>query len=297
MNEDKRKITVWKNGKQVKLSMHQPSSNDYASGKKEQAATLSDLDEEPIPPYTRITINEEPEPNPFLKMLIKFKPAIVAVVSALLIGSFLGVMLLKMFVTIDDNGNASGEINEVTAINNDEKQTNATLTTSIEPLQAFVIQAGVFSTEENAKKWQATYQDIGFPTVIWEKDRQYYLLLAAAPTKNKATELKNQAALSKMDVYVKEWETDKKELALTKEESKWLESFINKWEKSMEQQTFDNDSWASLQKTVPKGSKKFQDLSALMKQYINTENQVDPLEIGTQLLKLWHTLFVSLEAK
>ena len=42
MKKDKRKITVWKNGQQVKLSLHQSLSKEKAAAEKEKAATLMD---------------------------------------------------------------------------------------------------------------------------------------------------------------------------------------------------------------------------------------------------------------
>ncbi|NBJ68667.1 MULTISPECIES: SPOR domain-containing protein [Clostridia] len=296
MKKDKRKITVWKNGQQVKLSLHQSLNKEELTAKKEKAATLMDTEEEKVPPYdNRFTKSEDSILHVFTKKIKRIKPLIIAIASAFIIGSLLGITLLKMFVTIDEDRQANGDDNN-TAIadvsNEDKKGAVEDAEANSEMLHAFVLQGGVFSEKANAQTWQAKFKDAGLPSLLWKKDNQYFLLISAAASENDAEQLKAEVAASGLEIYVKEWKVNLNKDALSKNEATWLQKFVDTWHKAVErQEVAEQQQWKTIIETAPDRFKELtQSINKLM---IEAENE-NTLAVGSNLLSLWQELTVAL---
>lgn len=157
----------------------------------------------------------------------KVKPVLISIASAVVIGSLLGVIMLNMFKSIDDD-NVSVSGNAVSEVKNDsDKDTGASV--KLGELTAYVLQAGAFAEEANAIEWGKTYEQAGFQTETWQKDDQYFLLVDIAATKESAMELAAELEQQGFDIYIKEWTTSSSESSFAKEESDWLASFEKHW--------------------------------------------------------------------
>ncbi|API90675.1 hypothetical protein J32TS6_00450 [Virgibacillus pantothenticus] len=293
MKKDKRKITVWKNGQQVKLSLHQSLSKEKAAAEKEKAATLMDMEEDKVPPYKRFTKSETSLLHVFTKKITRIKPLIIAIASAFIIGSLLGITLLKMFVTIDEDRQANGDANNTSIANVSDEDKGAVEDgeASSEMLHAFVLQGGVFSEKGNAQTWQTKFKDAGLPSLLWKKDNQYFLLISAAASENDAKQLKAEAAASGLEIYVKEWKVNLDKDALSKNEAAWLQKFVDTWQKAMERREVAEQQWKSIIKSAPD---RFKELTKpINKLMIEAENE-NTLAVGSNLLSLWQELTVAL---
>src|SRR5699024_3163233 len=100
---------------------------------------------------------------------------------------------------------------------------------TLKQMKAYVIQLGVFSEQENADIWSKTYAQAGFPSISFQRENQYFLFTGVANTEEKAKEFAEILLKEEIEVYVKEWETDEKEIKLTEEESKWIQLFQEQW--------------------------------------------------------------------
>ncbi|MCQ6278262.1 SPOR domain-containing protein [Bacillus sp. EB600] len=119
-----------------------------------------------------------------------FKPIILSVVFAVLLGTSFGVLMLKLVIT--DHGKSSAvEAPAVPApkkdspINDSKSQVAAT----IQPLKAYMIQGGVFTKKETADQMASQTIKKGIPAETLEMNGQYYLFLGAADSLDNARSL------------------------------------------------------------------------------------------------------------
>ncbi|WP_121605432.1 hypothetical protein [Virgibacillus sp. Bac332] len=299
MDENKRKITVWENGKQVKLYVNK--NREIPSGRNEQAAALSDSEDEKIPPYTRVS---DTKPSKFAMHKRKwkeFKPAILSVLSALVIGSFLGIMMLNMFIMIEDDNHMSGNQNSSAAVTNDDDQDNdkqadrSASSVRLDEIRAYVLQGGVFSEKANADVRAGSYRDRGVPVTIWERGDQYFLFIAAATTETQAEQLQQGLVDTDMDdIYVKEWSTGNITTDLTRDENSWAQSFIKTWKDTLESGEFEKNTWDSLLKAYPKDSEQLKELYQSTQQVLEKAGQAEALQKKALLMELWKTFGTTL---
>src|SRR5699024_12332268 len=142
--KNKKPITVRLNGK--KANKNKRNKNDepteFQSVDHEQAATVENADE-PIPTFARKTDNMNP-----LNKKSKwgaFKPVVISISAAIVIGSMLGFIMLNMFGNINDlsnHGNNPEATNAVVAAKDTEQKSNATDEQNANT--AYVLQGVVF---------------------------------------------------------------------------------------------------------------------------------------------------------
>src|SRR5690625_3948493 len=149
---------------------------------------------------------------------------------AILIGLFLGFMMLNMFAKKDNITNDRDP--QTLAASKDEdvnEQSENKKITTLKQVKAFVIQLGVFSEQKNADTWAKTYEQAGVPSTIFQRDNQYYLFTGVANSEERAKEFAEKLSKQDIEVYVKEWVTNEKEIELTDEENKWIQLFQEQW--------------------------------------------------------------------
>ncbi|WP_335496715.1 hypothetical protein [Neobacillus drentensis] len=109
---------------------------------------------------------------------------LISAVFAILIGTTIGVVMLKLVMTSPSDKTVITEPTEVTnhPIETDTKTTEGKNTSSatISQLTAYVIQGGVFSSEAGAKETSAGLTSKNVPTQSVEIDGKYYLFLGVA---------------------------------------------------------------------------------------------------------------------
>lgn len=194
------------------------------------------------------------------KLILKFKPLITTILLALIVGSIFGFVMLKIFGTID-NGMATPGNNPVVNLDKaSEKDDDIEDKDKVELpiIQAYILQGGVFSSEENAEKFAREYQENDIPTMIWPHENEYFLLLGVAHTLEKGKKLASKIEENDLDVFVKEWTTPAREISLTSNEEEWINSFQKLLTSSIqnldEQENNSLNGWKELLADLPDDS-------------------------------------------
>ncbi|MCA0969932.1 SPOR domain-containing protein [Halobacillus litoralis] len=139
------------------------------------------------------------------------KPILISSISALVISLGLGFVLLRMFVSITDD-TAVGQAGNASPAATQDTAGSATIGTST--VEGYVVQAGVFSTEEKANEWKMKLTASAFSSVVWQRDGQYYLFVGSGSSEAEAEQVADQLKSGGFDTYVKPWTvlTEKTEL-------------------------------------------------------------------------------------
>ncbi|WP_077327232.1 SPOR domain-containing protein [Virgibacillus siamensis] len=241
MGKDK-PIIVWMNGKKTRMNRNDDSlkkQSDSQLHQKYAAAAFEDTDdEEQIPALVRRHDTKDGDSfRPTGKFNV-FKPLLIAILSALLIGTVMGVFMLNMFVDIDDslaqqnNGIATSSIDGENTDKEDNENTPG-ISGTVAPIQAFVLQAGVFSGEQNASEMADSFKNAGFSAMLWQKDNQFYVFAGVASSEAEAKKLANQFSKADLDVYVKAWSTESFQLKMNGDAEKWMQQFQKQWQQAV----------------------------------------------------------------
>lgn len=227
-----------------------------------------------------------------------FRPIIIASVLAIATGSILGVIMINMFTTIEDNtGAAKGEIaaSKVDDKDNEKQLANSETTNSqsvsLDAWNAYVLQGGVFSDQANAEELASQFNDSGFPSVVWERDNQYFVLLGIAETEDVAKSIADEIGNAGHDVFVKSWQTADKSIDLTDKEQEWIKSFEEEWKNTLqtvhESEGFPKQNWEKLLTDVPEADQTLNSLSEKLQTAIDEQQESNKLNQQQLLLKIW----------
>ncbi|MEN1970485.1 hypothetical protein WMZ97_20715 [Lentibacillus sp. N15] len=188
---------------------------------------------------------------------LNLKPILVAILSAVVVGGLLGFIMLNMFngIGYQTNGESGQQNLAGTGSESDASKTTAQGSSMTLPsLSAFVLQGGVFSTQDNAKQWVETFQQAEHPAAIWEREGQFTLLAGLAETEEQAKAL--AADFTDEDIYIKEWSTEEADIEGTDQEQKWLQAFVDRWNDSVHllssENELDTEAWQKLMNDFPK---------------------------------------------
>ena len=221
-------------------------------------AVKKEIEGERIPTYYRPSSNK-PVRN---KRLI---PIFLTILSASVVGIVLGLILMQMFVVLEDHPVAENSSAPTVASTSGDQNTLSQLPV----LSGYVLQAGVFTERDNAEEWLTTYETNNIPGIIWERDAQYFLLTGIyateAEAKLKATEYKADG----YDIFAKPWSTTEKEINLTDAEGKWVNTFQETWNTSLTGK--DVESLVALHASAPE-TEQFGNLLSQLETEANTGN-------------------------
>ncbi|MFB1051674.1 SPOR domain-containing protein [Paraliobacillus sp. JSM ZJ581] len=222
---DKEKIVVKLNNEKIELdSQKTVSPYDWY---KEQAASLDEQDSEldelerRTPVYTTST--------PKKKKHRYIKSILLTTSIAIIVGIGFGFGVLKMFVELDKTDTTvssdqsipvDGEEKTGNNISNSKKQS-----VTLNSISAFIVQAGMFSTEDKANEWKEKMKQAGFNVFSWKADDGIRLFTSVHLTQEKADQMAEKLAKSNYEGYVRQWSTEEKAIDLTVEEGKWLQGF------------------------------------------------------------------------
>ncbi|WP_026906336.1 SPOR domain-containing protein [Paucisalibacillus globulus] len=294
----KKPIVVRIDGKQAKKKASKEISRNIDKiGKvnREQAATVEESSENKIQTFAReydtpLSLSKSiPKNRNYFNM---FKPIIIAIISAITIGSIMGFVMLKIIVNFDNDLNATpaylvpGQNEE----NDNKEKGSAGESTSngslfqISAMSAFVLQGGVFSSVANAEAESAKFIEQGYSPVIWEKDSQYFLLISSGISKEDLQEDTDALMDHGIDAYAKEWTVGEKEIKLTEKEYNWFSSFQDNWNMALGKDNIEIETWKGLVGEAPKGSEAFNSFVANITEQINSVNDKNS---GQVLLSMW----------
>lgn len=297
------KITVWMDGKKTKIKRKDYFDESYPIkefSKKDAAATIEDSDDDEVPAFVRSYSQDENE-SFFGRngRFNKFKPIILALISAIVIGSVLGLFMLSMFVDIDkgvtQNGNnIPAVISGKEDIKNDDKTASdsAASAVTIDAIKAFVLQAGKFGERANAEEVAATFNQAGFSAMVWAKDNYYFVFAGITESRETAGQLTSE--FSELEIYEKAWSTDSIKLQLTVDEKKWLQSYNNQWRESLKavsnKESMSKKDWKKVIDTIPEDSDRLSSFTDFLKKEYENIGQADQWQDQHILLSLWYQL-------
>ncbi|WP_026771113.1 hypothetical protein [Sediminibacillus sp. JSM 1682029] len=220
-----------------------------------------------------------------------YKVFLFAAFSALAIGLTLGFIMLRMFAGIDESSDPGTLPSSYTSPANDgtEKDDTAENAGGMKGMEAFVVQGGVFSSKEKAEAWQKNFTEADFPSMVWEREGQYYLFAGVADTEAAAKKTAVEMTDSELETYVKPWQTAAVKSDFTKEEAEWLKQFPQLWQDSVsaggEINGEDWNDWLGLlPEDGPESLLQFHDKA---KELTNQAKDLSMNEIQIELLSLW----------
>lgn len=278
------------NGKKTntKQKNNPGDKSDYQAAEQEQAATLEHNDDA-IPTFARKTDNISSLPKK--KGQGAIKPILVSVIAAVIIGSILGFIMLNMIAGIDDRASNSGGQQASAGVDTNDKERTKTDSGKQSVMSAYVLQGGVFAEKENADEWAKKFKEAGLPSVIWEKDSEFYLFAGIADSKEQAKEQAESLQAQELDVFAKEWETDKVDQDLTETESSWLKDFQEQWSSTLtavtKEQEITADKWQQLVDNQPEESQIAGELAEEIENSLGAMEGTRESEIQGNLLSMW----------
>ncbi|WP_010099008.1 hypothetical protein [Ornithinibacillus scapharcae] len=220
-----------------------------------------------------------------------FKPIIIAIVSAVTIGSIMGFVMLKIIVNFDNDLNGTPAV--LVPTDGEKKKDNGAATDNankgtyiLESMSAFVLQGGVFSSLENAEAESSKFIENGYNPVIWEKDSQFFLLVHLGLTKEDLQDDTSTLMTNGIEAYAKEWQIVEKEVEVSKEEYEWLASFQDNWNISLGEGKVDKTKWNNLLEQAPSNSTILTNLTTSVKDQLDALDTRDHNQI---LLALWQS--------
>lgn len=253
MDRKKNKMTVNKKRKKLRID-----DLNFKRKKDEQAATLESSNK-PLGTLKRISNYTKVSKIGQNKNVLK--PVMLAVISALVIGSFFGVILLRMFVTMDGTSELSMNTNPAAVItdepaedNNEAASEQDSHSVELAPISAFVLQAGIFSEVENAEAAAVNYEKADIPAMIWERDDQFFLFAGIANSAENAAQTADELQTEDLELYSKEWKTTAGEVSLTASEETWLNSYLEWWELALSSSGEASSQLEQLTESIPEGT-------------------------------------------
>ncbi|GEN31431.1 stage II sporulation protein B [Cerasibacillus quisquiliarum] len=218
------------------------------------------------------------------------KNVMFATGSALIIGTIFGIVMLKMFATLDETSSyQSTHISQTTAphhANHTKRSKQSKKTHLLSELQAYVIQAGMFSERANAEALLSQFQGKDVDGVIWQRDGYYYLFVNVVSNEAAAKKMIKLYEQENLETFVKQWLTSEVSHTLTEVEQEWLTSFQVIWNETLRAYTENNDlnfeRWEQLYKQTMK-TKEMQEFLDSSKPILSDLTK-DP---AIFLLKIW----------
>ncbi|RID88172.1 hypothetical protein D1953_04780 [Peribacillus asahii] len=198
------------NGFTIKINGQEKSFKERSASPIEEERTEAAAVESPDESFDWVLPNEIiTAPNPKKKGKIhpypqprrpwKLKTPFILAIVAIVVGTSLGVLAIRT-ITAEQTVTPPIEVEEETpAVVPPAEQTSKGAT-----VQTFLVQGGVFSTEEAAKEVQATLQAKKLPAEVFKMENEYYLFLGVAESLEATKELALEYKTQDVDVFWKE---------------------------------------------------------------------------------------------
>ncbi|AZV44578.1 hypothetical protein BAOM_3969 [Peribacillus asahii] len=198
------------NGFTIKINGQEKSFKEHSAAPIEEGRTEAAAVESPDESFDWVLPNEIiPAPNSKKKGKIhpypqprrpwKLKTPFILAIVAIVVGTSLGVLAIRT-ITAEQTVTPPIEVEEETpAVVPPVEQTSKGAT-----VQTFLVQGGVFSTEEAAKEVQATLQAKKLPAEVFKMENEYYLFLGVAESLAATKELALEYKTQDVDVFWKE---------------------------------------------------------------------------------------------
>ncbi|SHN08591.1 SPOR domain-containing protein [Gracilibacillus kekensis] len=227
------------NKKQISIQLNQPPSEKP----KANATSLEEYIRENHHPVMdedqTFKRNYTPGSDPFYSpkrqtFWKRYKSFFLSALTAILIGSFLGFLMLKIFIDIDpeevtfDSNSTNNQA--VTASSDEADEENETTSSETETYQGhnfhfFVTQAGVFSTEAGAEELVQELSTEGIKGMVWHRDDSFHVFVGLNSTLEGSKQFASANFPTGEEFYAgKEWQTNANELHVAKQDIEWLQT-------------------------------------------------------------------------
>ncbi|WP_163582339.1 hypothetical protein [Gracilibacillus saliphilus] len=239
--DNKKQISVQinqnKNGSTKHNSTYQSTLEDYI---RENHHPMMDDDQVFKRKYT-------PDSNAFNRskkpsFWSKYKSFIISACTAIVIGSFLGLVMLNIFVDLDpeevafEQNTSNNQAVSATSDQSDEEDNTTANAQEGEAFQSetfdfFVTQAGVFTNQSTAQQLVQDLQEDQIESMVWTRDENFHVFVGLKSTHEASKQFTSSAFPSNYELYGgKEWHIDSASISLSEEEKDWftgLESLLD----------------------------------------------------------------------
>lgn len=238
------------------MSSHEPVSiringkrqlakRDRLKARSELAASLDEAairyDEQSEKPHEVNVYERTYETKPARKRYSHFKPFLIAAASATVVGILFGFVMLNIISDLDQSQvsepvslsapvtNVSEGTDDISSMSeeNQREQTVSLSSFTFPSLAAYVVQVGIFSTEEQAKVIKTNLKEQGFSAFIWEKGGKYYTFAGLSSTEKGAEQTAQLLKTSGVETYVKEWKVAGMQKETTSSEEEWIKNGVH----------------------------------------------------------------------
>ncbi|ENH97948.1 hypothetical protein J416_02801 [Gracilibacillus halophilus YIM-C55.5] len=230
-----------------------------------------------------------------------YKSYILSAVAAVIIGSLFGLFMLKIFVDMDPEEVAFQDDQRVNATGDPEEESNRassnqssdSKTTAFEfdSSQAYVVQAGVFSSNESANKYVTKLEDKGSQAMVWEKEGTFHVFIGVHDSVDASKQFARQAFQLDQDIYpAKEWRTEAFTINMTAAEKEWFDPLPELINQTIAG-TVSVDEWNNWLQQQPDQSETISPLIEKVEAIIPLAREdKSSQELQVALLELWYTM-------
>lgn len=222
----------------------EPRESPFLQEVEDGNTVKKEVDPNQIPVHHRITPTTKKKPSWLM-------PFLTTIATAGIIGTGLGLLLMQLFIGLDEEEVIVNE-SQMNSSPAAAIETNESKTVDLPALSAYVLQTGVFMEEANAVEWSEFYETDGKSTFIWKRGEEYYLFLGIYGTEDEARTKVEELQGDGVDVFMKQWETEKKEVTLEEEGIDWLLTFQEAWDEALRER--ETEKLLSLAQDAPSTS-------------------------------------------
>ncbi|GGC92931.1 hypothetical protein GCM10007216_24610 [Thalassobacillus devorans] len=294
MDKHHNKISIRMNGKETLIPREdEKAMEEVVSSKEEQAATAEVYEYERIEEPANVIKPEAWKKHPYYKKKKRKKKVsspvkniLIVVMTALIFGLLLGFLLLRMFVGMTENDGASANsgvsLTEVNSPGTTDSGSDGNQSMMALPgTDAYVVQAGYFTSREKAEEWSQNYTDYGHPTVVWERDGDVFLFTGLAPDHEAAQSKASRLQQDGLETYVKPWSVPKIE-KVNKEKAEPLSGFADLFSATLKGEN-KGDGWKQFGERLPKE----ENFMALKDNIAALVSASDSVQQDVLLLEVW----------
>lgn len=208
---------------------------------------------------------------------------------AIVVGVSLGYIILRMFVVTEEAPlNPSTPTTSVQQDADNSTSTPASGETrsmhELPALQGYIVQAGVFSSIEQAESFQENLEQAGVHSAVWATGEDVRLFTGVYSSEMEA---KSVTESDQVDLYARTWSTEAKEAEISEAVANWLTGFAQLWTSSLDGMTDEIlGGWQEWLQTAPDDLPEstiplYQDVD----QFISQPNSG---QVNVELVNWWH---------
>jgi stage II sporulation protein B len=214
-----------------------PSSND------DEKNTIYSFED---PPKIKVLQRNYSDDKSIFTKLPKIKHFIISGVAAILVGVILGFIMIKLLSDVDvKNAEDAGTIirnpsdteeTPIESTTDSKSEAEDKVTYTFDEITQHMVQIGYFSSRETAEEWNKAYQQQNIEPFIWEKDNEYFIFVALAPSKEKADKLEadiKEIVPEAKDAFDKPWQVLAGTKEISSEEGDWITQGMTLWNEAV----------------------------------------------------------------